>query len=273
MGAGAATMLRDRLLGSVFTKTVRDWLLWTTIAVIALWLISAMYIAIMSTSGGAYATMMNDFPEALSNVYGMNNGTAEGLAMSGIFFIMAPLVLLTYAIGLGSSAAVGEEEARSLPILLSSPLRRRSILLAKTAVVSLGVILITALTCLGVIALAALMGMDLSDQNVLGISIQLLGMVFVFGALALGLSAWRGSSALGIGVAAGLAVLSYFVTTLLPVVEELADVAKLTPWYLFSGADALSNGVDVVLLGIAALITAALFGLGVYTLDRRDLKG
>jgi hypothetical protein len=87
------------------------------------------------------------------------------------------------------------------------------------------------------------------------------------------LSAWRGSSALGIGVAAGLAVLSYFVTTMLPVVEELAEVAKLTPWYLFSGADSLSNGIDIVLLGVALLVAAALFGVGLYTLDRRDLKG
>jgi len=266
-------MLRDKLLGSVFSKTVRDWLLWTVIAVIAMWLISALYIGIMALSGDAYVTMMDDFPEALASVYGMNNGTPEGLAMSAIYFLIGPLVLLTYAIGLGSSAAVGEEEARSLPILLSSPLRRRSILLAKTAVASIGVLVITALTWLGVVAVAALVGMDLSDQNVLGVSIQLLGMVFLFGALALGLSAWRGSSALGVGVAAGLAVLSYFVTTLLPVVEDLADVAKLTPWYLFSGADSLSNGIDVILLGIAVLIAAALFGLGVFTLDRRDLKG
>ena len=266
-------MLRDRLLGSVFTKTIRDWLLWTTIAVVALWSISAMYIFIMGVSGDAYVTMIEDFPEALSNVYGINNGTAEGLAMSGIFFVMAPLVLLSYAIGLGSSAAVGEEEARSLPILLSSPLRRRSILISKSAVVAIGVLLITFLTWAGVEVLAMIVDMDLSDQNVAGASIQLIGMVFLFGALALGLSAWRGSSALGIAAAAGLAVVSYFVTTLLPVVEELADVAKLTPWYLFSGAKALTSGADVVLLGIAVLIAAALFGLGVFALDRRDLKG
>ena len=266
-------MLRNHLLGSVFTKTVRDWLLWTTIAVIALWAISAMYILIMGSTGDAYVTMMEDFPEALANVYGVNNGTAEGLAMSGIFFIMAPLVLLTYAIGLGSSAAVGEEEAGSLPMLLTSHLRRRTIVLSKSAVVAIGVVVIVALTWLGVSVFAAVVDMDLSQQNVAGSSVQLLGMVFLFGALSLGLSAWRGSSGLGIGVAAGLAFLSYFVTTLLPVVEELADVAKLTPWYLFSGADPLSSGVDVVLLGIALGITAALYGFGLYTLDRRDLKG
>ena len=266
-------MLHDRLLGSVFSKTVRDWLLWTIIAVIAMWLISALYIGLMASTGDAYVTMIQDFPEAIANVYGVNNGTAEGLAMSGIYNLIGPLVLLTYAIGLGSSAAVGEEEARSLPILLSSPLRRRSILLAKTAVAVIGVLTIMALTWVGVMAVAALVGMDLSEQDVSGATIQLLGMVLLFGALALGLSAWRGSSALGIGVAAGVAVLSYFLTTLLPVVKDLADLAKLTPWYLFSGAESLSKGFDPVLLGIAILIAAACFGLGAYTLDRRDLKG
>ena len=266
-------MLRNRLLGSVFTKTLRDWLLWTAVAVISLWSIAAIYIFMMGSTGEAYVTMMEDFPEALRSLYGLNNGTAEGLAMSGIFFIMAPLVLLTYAIGLGSSAAVGEEESGSLPMLLTSRLRRRTVVLSKSAVVAIGVVAIVALNWLGVVVMASAVGMDLSDQNVTGSSIQLLGMVFLFGALSLGISAWRGSSGLGIGVAAGLAVLSYFVTTLLPVVEELADVAKLTPWYLFSGANTLTNGVDVVLLGIALVIAAVVFGAGLFTLDRRDLKG
>lgn len=265
--------MHDRLLGSVFRKTVRDWLLWTSIAVIAMWLISLLYIGIMGASGDAYVTMMDDLPDIVANIYGQNDGTAAGLALSGIYFLIGPMVLLTYAIGLGSSAAVGEEEARTLGILLSGPLRRRSILIAKTTVAVTGMVLITLLTALGVFAAAALMDLDLSSQNVLGVSIQMLGMVLLFGALALGISAWRGSSALGIGVAAGMAVTSYFVTTLLPVVEQLSDVARLTPWYLYSGADALHEGVDIALLAVAVVITVALFGLGAFALDRRDLKG
>jgi ABC-2 type transport system permease protein len=269
----ATSMLRNHLLGNVFSKTVRDWLLWTIIAIAALWGISALYIGLMGSSGDIYVSMIDDMPEALANVYGMNDGSPEGLAMSGIFLLMGPLVLLTYIIGLGSSAAVGEEEARTLPILLASPLRRRSILLAKTAVAIIGVLVISVALWLGVEVMAGAFGMDLSGQATLASSVQMLGMVLFFGALALGISAWRGSSALGIGVAAGLAVASYFVTTLLPVVDELADVAKLTPWYLLSGANSLSQGVDVVLLAIALGLATVLFGVGVYTLERRDLKG
>ena len=266
-------MLRDRLLGNVFTKAIRDWLLWTIIAVVALWLIGLMYVAVMSSSGDAYVTMLEDFPEALANVYGMQDGTAEGMALTGMYSLMGPLVLLTYAIGLGSSAAVGEEETRTLPLLLSSPLRRRSILVAKTAVAVIGVVVVTAGMWLGLEISAAIFGADFSRYDLLAPSIQLIGMVLLFGALALGVSAWRGSSALGIGVAAGLALVSYFVTTILPVVEELAEVARLNPWWLYTGAEALYEGIDPVLLAIAVGITAMLFGVGAYTLDRRDLKG
>jgi ABC-2 type transport system permease protein len=266
-------MLRDRLLGSVFSKTVRDWLLWTVIAIVALWAVALMYVWIMVAAGDMYMTLMDDMPDAFRNIYGNHDGTPAGLAMSGLFSVMGPLILLAYAIGLGSSAAVGEEEARTLPVLLSSPVRRRTVLLTKTAVAVVGLVLIMALTWLGAEAAGALFGMDLTDQEVLATCIQLLGMVLLFGAVSLGVSAWRGSSALGIGVAAGLAVASYFITTMLPVIDELADVARLTPWFLFSGAESLSEGLDPILLAIALALAAVLVGMAVVTLERRDLKG
>lgn len=266
-------MLADRLLANVFTKAIRDWLLWTIVAIVALWLIGAFYIAAMSVSGNMYVDILNEMPEPFGEIYGQHDGTNAGIAMAGMYSLMAPIVLLAYVIGLGASAAVGEEEARTLPFLLSSPVRRRSILLSKTAVVVIGTALITAATWLGLLAAGAVFGMDLSDQDALSSSVQLLGMVFLFGALSLGISAWRGSSALGIGVAAGVAVVSYFVTTMVPVVEEVAVLARLTPWWLYTGAEALYEGVDPVLLAIALAIAVALFSVGAYSLDRRDLKG
>lgn len=266
-------MLRDRLLGSVLTKAIRDWLLWTIVAIVTLVGIAAMYVGIMSVAGDAYVQMMEDFPEALANVYGTQDGTAAGMAMAAMYEVMGPIVLLTYAIGLGSSAAVGEEEARTLPILLSSPLRRRSILVAKAVVAAVGVLIICAAMWLAMVLFTAMADMDTSGYDVFGASVQLLGMVYLFGALALGVSAWRGSSGLGIAAAAGVAVFSYFITTLLPVVEELAELARLTPWYLYTGADAIYDGIDPLLLSIAVVLAAALAGLGMYSLDRRDLKG
>jgi hypothetical protein len=47
----------------------------------------------------------------------------------------------------------------------------------------------------------------------------------------------------------------------------------LTPWYLFSGADSLSQGLDLILLAIAVILAIALVGGATYTFERRDLKG
>jgi ABC-2 type transport system permease protein len=266
-------MLRDHLLSNVFTKTVRDWLMWTVVAVVALVVIGAFYVGTMSVSGEQYVSILDAMPAPLARVYGTQDGTNAGMAMAGMYSLMGPIVLLAYAIGLGASAAVGEEEARTLPMLLSSPLRRRSILVAKTAVAVIGIVVIVVAMWLGMVVAAALLGLDVGRYDSFAASVQLIGMVVLFGALSLGISAWRGSSALGISVAAGVAVLSYFVTTMVPVVEEIADLARLTPWWLYSGAEALYRGMDPILLAVAIAITAAFFGLGAYTLDRRDLKG
>jgi ABC-2 type transport system permease protein len=265
--------MRDRMLGSVFTKTVRDWLLWTIVALVALMVIGAFYVAMMSVAGTQYVSIMDAMPEPLANIYGTQDGTNAGMAMSGTYSVMAPIVLLSYAIGLGASAAVGEEEARTLPLLLSSPLRRRTVLVTKSVVALLGVLVILVGTWLGVAVTATAIGLDIGRYDIPGASLQLMGMVVLFGSLSLGVSAWRGSSALGISVAAGIAVLSYFATTMLPVVEDLADAARLTPWWLYTGAEALYEGIDPVLLVIAIGLAAALFGGGVYALERRDLKG
>jgi len=266
-------MLRNHLLGSVFTKTIRDWLLWTLVAIVTIVIIGAFYVLTMSAAGNDFVSIIDQMPEFMANIYGNQDGTGAGLAMAGMYSLIGPIVLLAYAIGLGASAAVGEEEARTVPLLLMSPLRRRSILVAKTAVVVLGVVVITVGMWLSMVVSSAIFGLDISSYDPFAASVQLIGMALLFGALSLGISAWRGSSALGVGVAAGVAVLSYFVTTMVPAVQQIADLARLTPWYLYSGAEALYQGIDPLLLVIALGATATFAVLGARSLDRRDLKG
>ena len=186
--------MRGRLLSSVLAKAVRDSLQWTVGAVIALWLLSALMVGVMGSFGNEYINIMADLPEAMANIYGDNDGTAEGLAMSSMFSLMGPLVLLAFAIGLGSSAAVGEEEARTLPLLLANPVGRSAVLMAKAVVVVANVAVILALMWLGILAFGAIFDLDLSNQNVLAATVQLGGLALLFGGLALAVSAWRGSS-------------------------------------------------------------------------------
>jgi ABC-2 type transport system permease protein len=76
----------------------------------------------------------------------------------------------------------------------------------------------------------------------------------------------------GIGVAGVAALLSYVAFTWLPLSPDLADLARLSPWRLYSGADVLRLGLDPVLLAIALGLAAMLFAIGIAGLRRRDLR-
>lgn len=93
-----------------------------------------------------------------------------------------------------------------------------------------------------------------------------------YGTLALAVGAWTGNRTAASAVPAGVMVISYFATGLLPLVDPIAWLAKAFPWYYFSSSDPLVNGVHwghlaVLSAGSVALGTAAFVGL-----NRRDLR-
>jgi ABC-2 type transport system permease protein len=199
-------------------------------------------------------------------------GSVAGLVGMAMFTLVSPLVLLVYAIAMGTGAAVGEEEDGTLALLLANPISRGRVLLAKAAVAIVGILVIVVAVWLGIDAIASLVGIDMEGQDTLAASVHLAALALLFGALALAVSAWTGSSALGLGVAGISAVLSYVVSTWLPIVEDLAGMARFSPWHLYTGANALQRGIDPLLLAIAVGAAAALFGASFVGLRRRDLR-
>ncbi len=124
----------------------------------------------------------------------------------------------------------------------------------------------------GGLLVPAALDVDIAGQNVAALLVHMFAGALFFGFLALAVGAWTGKSGLAVGLTAGLMVLSFFAVGFLPLFEDLADLAKLLPWYYFSGSDPLANGVDwahvlVLLSGAATLGAAAVVGV-----NRRDLR-
>lgn len=260
------------MLASVFTKSARDALLWTVAAMAFLLVMAGVALPMYAEFGEGYLGLMEDMPEWLRVVYGESMGSVAGLVGMAMFTLVSPMVLLIYAIAMGTGAAVGEEEDGTLALLLANPISRGRVLLAKVTVPIIGVLLIVITVWLGITAIAGLVGIDMEGQDTLAASVHLAALALLFGSLALAVSAWTGSSALGLGVAGITAVVSYVANTWLPIVEDLADVARLSPWQLYAGADALQRGVDPLLLAIALATAGALFAASFVGLRRRDLR-
>jgi ABC-2 type transport system permease protein len=260
------------MLTSVLRKSARDALAWTAAGVAVLLVMAGVALPMYAEFGEGYLGLMEDMPDWLRVVYGESMGSVAGLVGMAMFTLVSPLVLLVYAIAMGSGAAVGEEEGGTLALLLANPVSRGHVLLAKAAVAIIGVLLIVFAVWLGISAIAGVVGIDMTGQDTVAASVHLAALALLFGSLALAVSAWTGSSALGLGVAGITAVVSYVVNTWLPIVEDLADLARLSPWHLYSGADALRRGLDPALLLIAVAAAAALFAASFVGLQRRDLR-
>lgn len=270
--AQAPQLPRSPLLSGLLGKSIRDrWIPVVAITAV-MWFYTGFALGIYASFGDEAVSLVQQMPDALAALYGSNDGTVAGIVASATYSIMAPLVLVAYAIVSAKTAALGEEKQQSLGLLLGAPISRTRVLMTKLIVVGAGVALLSLLIWAGVVGVAAAVGIDLSAQDIAAASIQLCALAWLFGALSLALCAWTGS-ARGAGIAGALAAISYFVTTLLPVNPDLADYARLTPWYLYSGPEPLASGVgwwqwSAMVLGAVVLVL-----VGVAGYRRRDLKG
>ena len=259
------------MLTSVFAKSLRDRTTSTVAVVVGTLLYAGLGMGVYASFDDAALGFVDDMPEALRSIYGTDTSTSAGLVLGAMFSLMAPLMILVYSISGGTDASTGEERSRSLGLLLANPVSRTRVLLAKTGVVVTGVAVFCVALWGGVEVIAALTGIDTSGQNVPAASAQLFGLGLMFGGLALAIGAGTGRS-IGSSVTAGIATVSYMITTLLPTEPDLEGFARFTPWYLYSGGDPLNQGVDWVGLMAMLAIAAGLAVLSVVLINRRDLR-
>ena len=104
------------MLNNLFMKTIRDQrrsLMWWGIGIAAYGFIMMLFYPSMQKSEAALEDYIEAFPEELMALFAGDISdfmSAEGFLNSELFFLMAPLVFLVFAIAMGSGAIAGEEE-------------------------------------------------------------------------------------------------------------------------------------------------------------------
>ena len=87
--------------------------------------IVAMYVALwptVSDQAADFQKLIENYPEALNRVFGIDEiTTAAGYLNTELFSFMAPLVFLAFAIGLATDATAGEEERKTMDLLMATP--------------------------------------------------------------------------------------------------------------------------------------------------------
>lgn len=266
------------VLGSVLVKTLRDQrrgLLWWLLSIVLLVL---MYAAIWP--GIRDQPSMNDFlatlPEAYRSLFaasGADMSTPTGYIQIELMSFMGPLVVLIYGITAAVGAIAGEEDRRTMDLLLANPVSRTRVLLEKMAAATLGILLLTAALGTALVLEGRIFDMDLPPAKVAAAMLHLALLGLVFMALALALAALTGHVALSRSVPVAVAVVTYLVNGLGPMVAWLEPLQRYSPFYQYIAHDPLRTGVSGPAAAVALATAVALVLLAVWGFRRRDVHG
>lgn len=259
------------MLRSVWTKTVRDarrGLAWWTLGIVALVVLTnAFYPSIEGNE--QYDELLEDYGDAAQAFFGATDITSpEGYLNSQFFSLTIPVLLLIYAVGAGSRAVAGEEEAGTLDLLLAQPLSRRRIVLEKAAATALQLGALSLVVFASIAATAPLFSLDIGVDRIAAAVTAVFLLALLHGLLALFVGAATGSRAVAIGVAAAVALAGYLLNGLGQIVDPLEPVRVLSPFRHVGDPLADGPGWGFAVLAALALAFAA---LAPPALDRRDV--
>jgi ABC-2 type transport system permease protein len=258
------------MLANVYTKAIRD--RWKSMFVGALSL-AAMLVVGMVVYRDIDLSFYTSMPEAFRELMNITEDIdSSGLAYSAIYSSYGALTLASLSLSIGSGSIAGEERNGTIGLLLGNPRSRTHVVLSK------GAAMVT-LTGLGALILwgagrvvPALWDIDVSRMHVGSLILHMFVISIFFGFLALAIGSWTGNRSKASGATGGILVLSFFAVGLLPFVGALAGAAKAFPWYYYDSGNPIANGVHWGHMGLLLGVSAALVGVAVYGINRRDLK-
>jgi ABC-2 type transport system permease protein len=195
-----------------------------------------------------------------------------GYLNTQLFAFVLPVALLVFGLGRGAALIAGEEEERTLDLLLAQPVGRGSAYLQKSLSLVAGLALLTLATWLPLVALDDAVRLNLPATNLAAACVQTGLMCLGMSLAAQAIAAWTGRRAIGLAAVSGYAVVSYVVYGLSSTVAWLKHLRPLTLWRWSQLNDPLTNGLGGKEVGVLVLVCIVSVLVGIVLFRRRDLR-
>ena len=256
----------------VLTGVVRDQRRALSLWAIAVAAVAAVYISFFPSVGGeAMQSMVDSMPEGIVDSFGYDRlGSAAGYIESTIYGFLGPILLLVFAIGTGARLIAGQEEDGTLELELTAPISHRRQYAERLVALWLEVLMLIVVLALAATILILALDLDVAFGNLVAATIGLLLLVIAFGTVAFAIGAATGRRAIALGAASGLAVATYMLSAIGPMVDA-GWMTAISPWSWYIQNSPLINGWDVKGLLLLTLIPITAGVVGLTFFRKRDL--
>ncbi|MDQ6832774.1 MAG: ABC transporter permease [Chloroflexota bacterium] len=264
------------MLRNIWLKTLRDQrrpLLWYGIGLIALCAdLFAVYPTIRDNPDlNRSLQNLPDGVKALIGVTQLDLVSPAGYLQTEFFALIIPLLFLIYAILLGANAIAGEEERRTLDLLLSYPVARGRVVREKFLALCLLLCTLGIILWLVLLVGAAAANMRIGGGQLAAATASAVLLGLWFGALALAIGCATGKRGVALGASAAVAVAGYFTQSLSSLVTGLRPIAKVSPFYYYASGEPLRQGLNLAHVIVLLAVTLVLFAIALTVFKRRDL--
>lgn len=253
--------------------------------------------ALVAVTAAFYPSLESVFDDVeegggLSSLLGLSGdidpSSPLGFIWTNLYANVVPWVLMAFGIALGGAAIAGDEERGTLEYLLSKPVRRGEVLVARFA----GMISILAIAAVvsGIALLASAPLFDLTTAmtapapdgstttnpgidagNVAAGTFAALAVGVGTGSTAFLLGAVLGRHGLAVGIASGFAIAGYILYTLSNVTGSLDALTWISPWRWYVEDAMFINGLDWD-VALPFVLAAVCLAVGWWSFLRRDLR-
>ena len=222
-----------------------------------------------------FAAIADSIPAGLNTLLGgLSIATPEGWMHAELMSMMGPGFLIATAMISAASATAGEEQARTLGLVLSTATPRSTFLFAKAAATCTHVLIVGAALFAGMLIANPVGNLAISVANLLAATLIMVLVALVFGAIALTLGVITGDRRLTLAVTGAMAGVSFVAANFLGLNEHLIWLSKLNPWYPYAASSPLANGIDGGLAAVMAGLTLGIGAVAFLVFSRRgDLRG
>lgn len=264
-----ATARPGTVLTGVMRSQRRSLVLWC----LAVCGVATLYTVFYPSIGGVkFEVMMESMPPELVEAMGLETmASAAGYVSGTVFALLGAILVLVCVIGLGARLVAGHEEDGTLELELSGPVSRPQVYAERLAALWLTAAVLVISLCVVLQVLSVLFDLGLETANLVAAGVGLVLFAGALGTLAFAVGAATGRRAVALGVASGVAVLSYSFSYVGPLVEGAGWMESVSPYHWYIGNEPLTNGFDWPGLGLLALLALVSVVAGALSFRRRDV--
>lgn len=257
-------------------KTARDhwrsYSIWT-IGLVAMVAIQLSVFPTIRSSAAGLATFLDNYPEALKQIFRMEDYTSgAGFLSTELFSMMLPLIYISIGASWGANATAQEEERRTADILLTLPISRVRILSTKIVAAIMAQVFLSVVLVLALVIGIRFVDLSLGTLKIVAGALTgtLLGILFNSVATFLG-AAW-GKRPIALGGAIALAIAGFLFFSLAPLVNTFERLTPINPFQWTLGSRPLFDGVDVGYTLLTLIVASGFYVASVFVFKRRDIQ-